>query len=353
MHDGIARNYQIFVPSNYDPLTPVPLVLNYHGLGSDAFEQRYYSLFDAVAEDSTFIVVYPNGISKAWNSGIVAQSTADDVGFTEALIDKVSTDYSINPRRIYATGMSNGGIMVYRLACELEHKITAIASVTGVIAPTHVNNCQNNRPVPVMQIHGTTDPIVDYNGLPGFFLGAEASVDFWVNRNNCDPSGVTTSVLDINVLDLCTAERTVYSSCDNATEAILYKITNGGHTWPDASVNIPTNGNTNRDFNATREIWDFFSRHTLPLGTNSEDINTFLPHSIAPNPFDDQLQIDVAHNKSLQIVLTNVLGHTVLSQETADSSVLLDLSDLTAGIYFVTLSSGDSQITKKIVKQNN
>ncbi len=352
IHDGLIRTYQVYVPPSNSSAVPSPLVINYHGLGSNGFEQRIYTGFDGVAADSNFIVVYPDGINQAWNSGLITQTIADDVGFTEALIDKISVDYNIDQRRVYATGMSNGGFMSYRLACELEHRIAAIASVTGTIANDILPTCQNNRPVPVMQIHGTADGVVDYNGTAGFHQGAEGSVNYWIGKNNCSSVGDTTLIADFDPADNSTAIRVYYGPCANGTEVELYKVLGGGHTWPDGTINIPINGNTNRDFNATAVVWEFFSRHSLPLGTNTEEIKEpAFQFSLSPNPFSDQLLIDIEHDGNLEVVITDLLGHTVLTKTDINQSTTLDLSDMAAGVYFVTLSDALDQLTKKVIKQ--
>lgn len=352
-HDGLLRSYQVYEPPSYDPAVPSPLVLNYHGLGSNAFEQRYYSGFDAVAADSNFIVVYPDGINAAWNSGLVTQSLADDVGFTNALIDKLSADYNIDQRRVYATGMSNGGFMSYRLACELENRIAAIASVTGALADDIIPACQSNRPVPVMQIHGTADAIVAYNGLAGAHRGAEGSIDYWLSKNNCNMVGDTTIVQDIDPNDNSNALRVYYGPCDDGTDVELYKVFNGGHTWPDATLDIPVNGNTNHDFNANRVIWEFFNRHTLPLNTNAEDVDEpAFQFSIAPNPFSDDLFLDLEHEAGgLTVTMSDLLGHTVLEQSNVQGPTTLNLEKLAAGVYFVTVSNAKDQMTQKVIKQ--
>lgn len=352
VHDGIIRTYQVYQPPSYDPAVPSPLVINYHGLGSNAFEQRYYSGFDVVAADSNFIVVYPDGINAAWNSGLVTQSIADDVGFTNALIDKLSTDYNINQRKIYATGMSNGGFMSYRLACELENRIAAIASVTGTLAEDIIPSCQFNRPVPVMQIHGTADQVVSYNALAGYHRGAEGSVDFWLARNNCNTVGDTTIIPDIDPNDSSNALHIYYGPCDDGTDVEFYKIFNGGHTWPNATLDIPLNGNTNRDFDANRVIWAFFNKHSLPLGTNTEDVDeSAFQFSIAPNPFSDELFLDLEYEEELKLTITDLLGHTVLEQSNLEGPTTLNLEEFASGVYFVTLSNKKDQVTQKVIKQ--
>jgi len=352
VHDGILRSYLIYEPPGYNPAVATPLVINYHGLDSDAFQQRFYTLFDQIAADSNFIVIYPSGVNNAWNSGLVTQSTADDVGFTGALIDHVSASHNIDQRRVYATGMSNGGLMAYRLACELEDRIAAIGSVTGALAEDIVSSCQNTRAVPVIQIHGTADAIVSYGGLPGFHRGAEGSINHFINLNNCNTVGDTTPVQDVNVLDNSTAERIYYGPCDDGTEVELYKVFNGGHTWPGASIAVPINGNTNFDFSASRTIWDFFSRHILPLNTNTESLDeSSLQVTLFPVPFSDELFITTDYKEQLQVTVTDLLGKTLVNDHALNGSTKLNLSELAAGVYFVTLSNEHNQVTRKVVKQ--
>src|SRR5258706_3847373 len=132
MHDGLQRDYILYVPASYVPGTPAPLVLNFHGYTSNAFEQMFYGDFRPIADTAGFLIVHPNGTvdqlgNQHWNVGW-GTSTVDDVGFTNALIDSLSAQYDINQDRVYSTGMSNGGFMSYKLACDLSNRIAAIAS---------------------------------------------------------------------------------------------------------------------------------------------------------------------------------------------------------------------------------
>ena len=166
-HGGLQRDYTLYIPSSYTPGADLPLVLNFHGYTSNAWQQSFYSNFNAVAEAEGFIVVYPDGTlddqgTTHWNVGW-GGSTVDDIGFTSALIDSISEDYSINQERVYSTGMSNGGFMSYQLACELSDRIAAIASVTGSMNIGWFNSCNPNHPIPVMEIHGDSDLTVSYN----------------------------------------------------------------------------------------------------------------------------------------------------------------------------------------------
>ena len=161
-HGGVTRSYRLYVPPSYTGTVPVPLVFNLHGYTSNATQQEFYSGMNAVADTAGFIVCYPDGINNAWNSGFTPpyHSGVDDVGFISALIDLLGTAYNVNLARVYACGMSNGGYMSFRLACDLDERIAAVASVTGSMSTLQASNCTAARAVPVCQIHGDDDQTV-------------------------------------------------------------------------------------------------------------------------------------------------------------------------------------------------
>ena len=266
MHDNIERSYILYVPSSYDGTNSVPLVLNLHGYTSNAGEQMIYSKFYEIADVEGFILIHPEGTAndfglQFWN--IADFSEIDDVGFLSALIDAISDEYNINTDRVYSMGMSNGGFMSYRLACELSDKITAIASVTGSMLTDQIMSCSPSRPVPVMQIHGTADQTVLYEGetLTGI-LSIDDVVSYWVSFNNCSSEAILSIIPDNNTFDLSTVEHYVYDGGNNDSSVEFYKIINGGHTWPGAAIPIAGN-NTNQDFNASQAIWAFFNQYNI------------------------------------------------------------------------------------------
>ncbi|MEE4260372.1 MAG: prolyl oligopeptidase family serine peptidase, partial [Bacteroidales bacterium] len=169
IHDGIQREYILYVPATYNGNSATSIVLNFHGYGSSAAQQMWYGDFRPIADTADFLIVHPqgslfNGISH-WNvGGWTIGSTVDDIGFVEALIDSVGADYNIDSTRIYATGMSNGGFMSFLLASQLSEKIAAIASVAGSMTPETYNNSNPSHPTPILQFHGTADGVVPYNG---------------------------------------------------------------------------------------------------------------------------------------------------------------------------------------------
>jgi polyhydroxybutyrate depolymerase len=169
---GIQRDYILYVPANYTGTSGVPLLFNFHGFTSNATQQMFYGDFRSIADTAGFIIVHPEGTLD--NNGIThfnvgwGASTVDDVAFSSALIDSISAQYNIDQDRVYSTGMSNGGFMSFKLACELSDRIAGIASVTGSILPLTLSNCNALHSTPIMQIHGTTDGTVPYNGGAGW-----------------------------------------------------------------------------------------------------------------------------------------------------------------------------------------
>jgi len=268
IHNGVPRSYILYIPTSYTSTVASPLVFNFHGLTSNANSQMWYGDFRGIADTANFIIVHPQGLLNTsgqthWNVG---QSIGiDDVGFTETLLDFLSTQYNINPNRIYSTGMSNGGYMSYHLGCTLNNKIAAIASVTGAMSQYTQIICNPIHPTPVLEIHGTADAIVSFNTIL-------SGLHYWYNYNNCNSTADTTEIPDINVLDGSRVEHIVYNGGDNGVTTELFKINGGMHTWPGS---VYTSPGTNYDINASIEIWKFFSRYDINgligINTSIED----------------------------------------------------------------------------------
>ncbi|MBU8892140.1 MAG: dienelactone hydrolase family protein [Bacteroidales bacterium] len=258
--DGDQRNYMAYLPDNYNDTLNFPLVIYLHCYGWTAQQGMNYTLLNQVADTSGFIVVSPSAITN-WNSGVGDNArwptpNVNDVGFINALIDTVSSHYGIDPERIYACGYSNGGFMSYKLACQLSDRIAAIASVGGISSTNTVANCNPVRSMPVLQIHGTEDSWVPISGNTGWY-SVDQTLSFWTGFNNCVQVD-TTILQDLDPTDSCTVEKISYTKCSNNISVIYYKVINGGHTWPGAGPAGYPAGNTNQDFNASVEIWNFF-----------------------------------------------------------------------------------------------
>jgi polyhydroxybutyrate depolymerase len=256
-HGGHVRAYWVHVPPDYDPTVGTPVVLNFHGLTSNAAQQQLWSrLFDET-DRRQMIAVHPEGLGAqpSWNAGaccgFAADTAVDDVGFVDAMLDALAAELCVDPARVYAMGMSNGGFLSHRLACELSDRVAAITSVTGVLG---IDECAPTRPVPVLQIHGTEDTLVPYEGNEQF-VSVAATVAGWVERNGCTAGPEETFASGDT---RCEAWR----GCDAGAEVALCTVEGGGHTWP-GGWPIPALGHTTDEISATAAALDFFEQHAL------------------------------------------------------------------------------------------
>jgi polyhydroxybutyrate depolymerase len=284
MHDNLERTFHIHIPSLYNEFVRLPLVIALHGRGGNGESMILVTRkgFNKLADKDGFFVVYPDGIELNWNDGRMDEEAndrahrenIDDVGFISALIDSMIKDYNIDPGRVYVTGISNGAIMSYRLACELSYKITAIAPVDGNIPNMLLHECSPTRPVSVLAINNVNDPLVPFEGGDiysifhriklGKVLSVNESVEFWVNRDHCSTLPVVVEEPDIDPKDGTRVTRKEYINNTDGVEVILYSIDGGGHTWPGGIQYLPAwiVGKTSRDIDANEVIWAFFKRHS-------------------------------------------------------------------------------------------
>ncbi len=280
IHDGRNRTYMVHIPpsSCFDTGVKVPMVLALHGGGGTGeLVEEQYSM-NAKADMECFIAVYPNGVSvtgipgdkQHWNCGprdtdwYPEIEDVDDVGFISALIDELVGVYEINESMVYVTGISNGALMTYLLACELSDKIAAIAPVAGVM---HNENCSPEHPVSVMHFHGTHDFYVPFEGgtscaegVGDVFRPVLDVIDEWRELNNCSQtSNVTYNTEEV----LCVT----YSSCNDSAEVTLCIIKYGGHTVPGGYAcpmeKLLGVGKITEDIVAMDEMWEFFQNHPM------------------------------------------------------------------------------------------
>ncbi len=264
--DGMERTYILHIPPGYDASEPVPLVLAFHGITLDANEMIRISGFNVQSDTSGFIVAYPNasGEQKSWNGGHccgeAAINNVDDVGFVRALIAELSTFLAIDSKRIYATGFSNGAIMVYRLACEMSDQIAAIGPVSATQALEDIENCRPARPMPVIHFHGTDDDPNPYNGgvTPGGvqFISVAEAIQFWVEFNGC-PLEPQRNESESIIHDL-------YVPCQDGSSVELFTIMKGKHAWPGGEAVNLRMGEPTMEISATALIWEFFLAHPMP-----------------------------------------------------------------------------------------
>lgn len=351
MHDGIARSYRLYVPSVYDGTQAVPIVFNLHGYTSNANQQEFYGDFRPISDTANFILVHPDGTEDAtgttfWNAFGSPTETVDDVGFISALIDTLAANYNIDLNRVYSTGMSNGGFMSYHLACTLSERITAIASVTGAMVDPTFLSCNPVHPTPAMQIHGTADPTVPYNGSTGV-LGAVESAEYWVGFNNCNPTPTETAVPDVDMTDMCTADHFVYSGGDAGSTVELYRVNGGAHTWPGTNPFFSTLGVTNQDFSASVEIWRFFSQYRLNELVGVEDGESAHGFHVFPNPSDGELNIRFDNVMDRTVRVQNSLGQTIEEFNSYSKNINLSLEG--SGMFLLTVVSEKGIFSRKLI----
>jgi polyhydroxybutyrate depolymerase len=264
--DGVWRTYRLHLPPQYDGETPLPLVINMHSFGTSAGIHIYMSQMDSKADEEGFIVAYPNGTGplRSWNAdisvGSLHQSRVDDVGFIDALIDTLIANYVIDTLRIYAAGFSNGGMMAYRLVCELSDRIAAIASVAGGLM---FDDCICERAVPIIHFHARDDPVVPYYNKPirGFiFPPIDSVMQGWAERNGCDAGPDSVYTEDKEAL------RQRWWN-QEGIQVVLWTTEKGEHTWPSGKgVPFPGVSTPSRAISANDLIWEFFENHPLTRG---------------------------------------------------------------------------------------
>lgn len=272
--EGLLRTYSVYVPQNVAGNPSVVLV--FHGNGATSADAEAQSQMDAVADANGFIVVYPDGVSNLsaygdtlqhWNDGRISGISFNDVGFVSALIAKLSDDYNINRRKVYAIGISNGGSFVERLGMQLSNKIAAIAPINGPI-PTNLLSSASAKPIPIVAFFGTDDSKIPYVGgttkflKSGTVLSVPDSMQKWSEANQClSPSAATT--LPHTGSNSTFVDKVTYPNCQSGKEVILYRVNRGGHNWPGGNLGSEDSGTITGDISASQIAWSFFQNYSI------------------------------------------------------------------------------------------
>ena len=272
--DGMTRTYTINLPPNYYEAVDFSLVIALHGGGGDGDQFETSSRLTEKANAAKFIVVYPNGVKstgvlkvQTWNAGgccdYARDNNINDVKFISQLIDKLVANYKINPKKVYATGHSNGGMMAYRLACELSNKIAAIAPNSSTMVVTLP--CNPSRGVPILHMHSVNDTRVPYNGGMGSGAGTanlwlpsiDSVLNVWSVKSSCaNPAQIITNNSSYKL--------TQWSGCNNNIGIQYYLTQDGGHGWPGGTPGGPFSDPPSTVINANDLLWQFFQQHQLP-----------------------------------------------------------------------------------------
>ena len=296
---NVTRTYQQYLPTTYDGHTPLPLVLVFHGLSQGALSIEQVTGFSALAEREQFIVVYPIGIHRHWNDGrqvnpIFGAGNYDDIGFVKALLAHLQQRLAIDPNRIYATGMSNGGMFVQRLACELSDTFAAVAPVSGTLPQDLLPACRPVQPISVIEFHGLRDAYVHWDGgsvraLGGKTLSVKKTMAHWRAIDACSDTPDLLYAPGTHPQDRTNVRRERFGSCAAGTEVVLYAIEGGGHTWPGGPPDDswPFIGAVTRKISATEASWEFFSehpKHPITMFNKLVQANPNPTPLIAPSP---------------------------------------------------------------------
>jgi len=353
-HEGLNRTYLLHLPIGYTGNESLPLVIAMHGGFGSANNLQDQSELSVKADAEQFIVVYPEGVESAllkirtWNAGwccgYASANAIDDVGFINSLLDSLIANYSIDVNRIYATGMSNGGFMSYRLACDLSDRIAAIAPVASSMS---LSGCNPTRAVPVIHLHSYQDASIPYLGGAGSGVSnhynppQDSVLTAWANFNNCQTLHDT--VTNTNEYTFIK-----YSNCDCNYEIHQYLSQDGGHSWP-GGVKTPIGDSVSQFIHATDLMWEFFQQHALncypTIVTEPASLST-AGFELFPNPTTGIASVMATVTLlNPELTIMNALGKVVKIQQ----ELHLNLIDMPAGVYYISLSSGSQVFTRKLL----
>jgi len=274
--DGYDRTFYIHLPPAEKMNKPLPLVFNLHGGGGRAVTtpKLIFNRFNQLADRDGFIVIYPQGVGKQWNDGRKSdqvqawRENIDDVGFISEIVNVLKSEYTVDMNQIFTTGISNGGFMSTRLACERSDLFRGAAIITAQISEDFLPFCDSPTPMGILIMNGTEDPLVPYDGgevevlgkKRGKVISTDNYVSLWKGFNDCKSVEPSVELPNISKRDQSTITKTIYSDCAEGGALELYSVVGGGHTWPGGKQYLPKRlvGYTNRDINACNVIWNFF-----------------------------------------------------------------------------------------------
>jgi polyhydroxybutyrate depolymerase len=341
---GVARQYLTYVPASYNGSMPVPVVFCLHGLGDNM--NNFYNIgMKFVADTANFIVVVPQALNApfvgtAWNSGaglngFTLNGSVDDVGFIGAIIDTLIANYNIDQRRVFSCGFSMGGFMSQRLACELNGRIAAVASVAGTIGNTLT--CNPGRSVPVCHFHGTADSTIYYNDNQ-YGNDPEEMIEFWAQNNGCNASPSITLLPDI-ANDGLLVSHYVYDGCNAAGDVELFRVDSAEHVWLG-----PAN-----DIFYTTEIWKFFMRQVHADFVSQPELNA-LSVQLFPNPVSETVFLEIETPVDVRIL--DITGRVVYQSYVSQLRSEIDVHNFARGTYTVVLSTerGVERVEKLMVQ---
>ena len=345
-HDGLTREYGIYVPASYDGTTNFPLLFNLHGGGGTNSAWQVTSDMRPIADTADFILVYPqarpdpsDGNSFNWIPKV--PGTFDDVPFFSSLIDTIASNYQIDQNRIYACGYSLGGDMTFELGCKLNNRIAAIAPVARTMQANPNSFCSPVHPTGVLTILGTDDLVSPYNGIVfggiEYYISAAATHSYWATHNNCNATATLSTVSP-------SVERYTWSTASGCAYVEELKVIGGGHDWPGSFGNMTIDANI--------EIWQFVSRYdingligciTASINENNGQTDNY---KVFPNPFNQELTIELKSAQSNDFSIYNVIGELVTSGKLNSQVTTIDLSSLAPNVYILNIENQSIRLIK-------
>jgi polyhydroxybutyrate depolymerase len=351
-HQTYQRKYAMHFPPNFTNTDLVPILFMLHGGGGTMLNAQNFTNLNQVSNANGFIAVYPEGYGVipsggfSWADGRGTSADIagiDDLGFINKLLDTLMANYTIDTNKIYICGFSNGGFMIQRLACEQNQRFAAMASLGSIMDTILFSNCNPQRAIPMMFVLGTEDPFVPFNGgamigsgLVTDIVGADILINFWKTNNNCLLSNLPINLPDIDQSDSSTVTLFNYSNCSCNSDVMFYKVNGGGHTWPGVEITLYEiiAGQTNEDFQASEELWNFFNTHTLcttPVGFGTSELSKTI--SFYPNPTNEFINVD--SKNGFQIY--NSTGKLVLHENLPTSQI--NITAFPSGLYILKIDN--------------
>ena len=328
---GVQREYLVRTPENYESL---PVMFFLHGLGDNITRCDQEFNFTQVAADFGWMVVIPQALNEGygsmWNAGLTA-STTNDSGFLMALLDSLAVQYPVNQDSIFFTGFSMGGFMSHRMAIEHGDRINAAAPVSGLIT-TYMANHTAVAPVRILDIHGTNDPVVGYDGGSEYFgyqlgLSVENILNYWINANGCTNEPIIDTLPDLQNDGL----RFVEYVYPGTKELRHLKVIGGNHSWY-------RNANQH-DIDYMTYIHDFF---TGKISHNSISSPTTGSLNVYPNPTTGQIKIELESPATIEIV--DIQGRTIIQKQLESGIAFIDLGGIQSGVYFLKGNGATSKL---------
>ena len=347
-YDGMNRTFLVHKPTGYTGSEDLPLVVAMHGGFGSATNLQNQSQLSVKADASNFIVVYPEGVKSpanitSWNAGsccgYAEANNIDDVGFIDSLLDHMVANFAIDTDRIYATGMSNGGMLAYRLACEIPERIAAIAPVATTMV---AEMCTPSKAVPIIHFHSYEDGSVPYNGGVGDGVSKhynpphDSVFNAWSGHNSCQSNNYTIIHNDDYTL-------VTWTDCECLYEIQYYITTDGGHSWHGGKKTL-IGDTVSVHVNASDKMWEFFQIHSLECRTIGVNEVASVNISVYPNPNNGRFTMDVSDGIHIeQVELYNTYGQQVF----LGNSKYIDAS-IGAGVYILYLTTNHGVLHAKV-----